>query len=144
MASPNDAHIESHNYTSCQERSLDERTFYRKDHLRQHLKLVHGAKFTAWAMNSWKVPAPDIRSRCGFCDVVLNSWPVRVDHLAEHFKTGSEMLNWKGDWGFDPTVLSMVENAIPPRKYPILIPSTQEHVVRCNLSLRQMSNISTR
>ncbi|KAJ4389891.1 hypothetical protein N0V93_007363 [Gnomoniopsis smithogilvyi] len=114
VADPDNAHIESHNYTSCQERSLEERTFYRKDHLRQHLKLVHGAKFNAWAMNSWKAPTPDIRSRCGFCGVVLNSWPARVDHLAEHFKTGSNMVNWKGDWGFEPSVLSMVENAIPP------------------------------
>ncbi|CAN8103056.1 unnamed protein product [Discula destructiva] len=111
---PGSAHIESHNYTSCQERSLDERTFYRKDHLRQHLKLVHNTKYTAWAMDSWKVPTPDIRSRCGFCGLMLNSWPARVDHLAEHFKTGSDMLNWTGDWGFEPAVFSMVENAIPP------------------------------
>ncbi|KAJ4407133.1 hypothetical protein N0V82_009977 [Gnomoniopsis sp. IMI 355080] len=113
-ADPDNAHIESHNYTSCQERSLDERTFYRKDHLRQHLKLVHGTKFNAWAMNSWKAPTPNIRSRCGFCGVVMNSWPSRVDHLAEHFKTGSVMADWKGDWGFEPSVSSMVENAIPP------------------------------
>lgn len=117
VTDPDNAHIESHNYTSCQERSLEERTFYRKDHLRQHLKLVHGAKFNAWAMNSWKVPTPDIRSRCGFCGIVLNSWSTRADHLAEHFKTGSTMVDWKGDWGFEPSVLSTVENAIPPCEY---------------------------
>lgn len=122
IADPDNAHIESHNYTSCQERSLDERTFYRKDHLRQHMKLVHNTKYIAWAMDSWKVPTPDIRSRCGFCGSILNSWPVRVDHLAEHFKTGSEMLDWKGDWGFEPAVFSMVENAIPPCKLSRLFP----------------------
>lgn len=116
ITDPDNAHIESHNYTSCQGRALVERTFYRKDHLRQHLKLVHNTKYVAWAMDLWKVPTPDIRSRCGFCGLVLTSWPVRVDHLAEHFKTGSDMLDWKGDWGFDPKVSSMVENSIPPCK----------------------------
>lgn len=113
---PDKLHTEGHNHTSCQERSLDERTFYRKDHLRQHLKLVHNAKYLQWSMDAWKVPTPDIRSRCGFCGHALPSWSSRVDHLAEHFKTGSDMRAWKGDWGFEPAVLSMVENAIPPCK----------------------------
>ncbi|ROV94354.1 hypothetical protein VPNG_09384 [Cytospora leucostoma] len=111
---PDNAHIEGHNYTSCQERQLDERTFYRKDHLRQHLKLVHNTKYLNWSMDSWKVATPEIKSRCGFCGVVLASWVIRVDHLAEHFKTGSDMKDWKGDWGFEPMVLSVVENALPP------------------------------
>ncbi|KAF3767439.1 hypothetical protein M406DRAFT_345452 [Cryphonectria parasitica EP155] len=114
QADPDDAHIESHNHTACQEKPLNERTFYRKDHLRQHLKLVHNTKYLNWNMDSWKAPTPDIRSRCGFCGSVLGTWPARVDHLAEHFKTGSDMKSWKGDWGFEPAVLSMVENSIPP------------------------------
>jgi hypothetical protein len=113
-AEPSDAHIESHNHSACQERSLDERTFYRKDHLRQHLKLVHNVVFLGWAMESWKVTSPQIRSRCGFCGIVMDSWSIRVDHLAEHFKTGNTMADWKGDWGFDAPVLDMVENSIPP------------------------------
>ncbi|KAI0206394.1 hypothetical protein F4808DRAFT_118067 [Astrocystis sublimbata] len=111
---PDDAHIESHNFSGCTERTLDERTFYRKDHLRQHLRLVHNVKFLPWAMEKWRVTSPAIRSRCGFCGVVLDSWSVRVDHLAEHFKTGNTMADWKGDWGFDAPVLELVENSIPP------------------------------
>lgn len=111
---PDDAHTESHNFTACQERQLDERTFYRKDHLRQHLKLVHNTKYLNWSMDAWKVATPDIKSRCGFCGLALGSWGVRVDHLAEHFKTGSDMKDWKGDWGFESPVLSNVENAMPP------------------------------
>ncbi|KAI0419204.1 hypothetical protein F5X98DRAFT_335534 [Xylaria grammica] len=111
---PDDAHIESHNFSSCTERTQEERTFYRKDHLRQHLRLVHDVKFLPWAMDKWRVTSPAIRSRCGFCGVVLDSWTVRVDHLAEHFKTGNTMADWKGDWGFDAPVLEMVENSIPP------------------------------
>lgn len=116
-AEPDSAHVEGHNHSLCQERSLSERTFYRKDHLRQHLKLVHNAKYIQHFMDSWKVPTPDIRSRCGFCGSLLSSWPERVDHLAEHFKSGSDMSSWKGDWGFEPAVLSMVENAIPPCEF---------------------------
>ncbi|KAK0388563.1 hypothetical protein NLU13_4806 [Sarocladium strictum] len=111
---PDDAHIESHNHSSCQERTLEERTFYRKDHLNQHLRLVHNVKFADWSMKSWKVAAPEIRSRCGFCGIVLDTWTTRVDHLAEHFKTGKTMADWEGDWGFEAPVLAMVENSVPP------------------------------
>jgi len=113
-ANPDEAHIEGHNHSACQERTLGERTFYRKDHLRQHLKLVHGVKFASWSMEQWKVATPEIRSRCGFCGIVMDTWTIRVDHLAEHFKTGKTMADWKGDWGFDAPVVDMVENGIPP------------------------------
>ncbi|AEO66951.1 uncharacterized protein THITE_2115555 [Thermothielavioides terrestris NRRL 8126] len=111
---PDEAHIDSHNYSACQERAVGDRTFYRKDHLRQHLKLVHSAKFVSWSMEQWKATTPEIRSRCGFCGAVMDTWSIRVDHLAEHFKKGKSMADWKGDWGFDAPVLDMVENSIPP------------------------------
>lgn len=119
---PDDAHIESHNHSACLERSLEERTFYRKDHLNQHLKLVHDVKFLDWCMKTWKVASPEIRSRCGFCGIVMDSWSIRVDHLAEHFKTGNTMADWKGDWGFDAPVLDMLENSIPPCMQPLTYP----------------------
>ncbi|KAK4043362.1 C2H2 transcription factor [Parachaetomium inaequale] len=111
---PDEAHIDSHNFSACQERTMGERTFYRKDHLRQHLKLVHGTNFTSWSMEQWKATTPEIRSRCGFCGTVMDTWSIRVDHLAQHFKEGKSMRDWKGDWGFDVPVLDMVENSIPP------------------------------
>jgi hypothetical protein len=115
VANPDEEHIESHNFSGCTERTEEERTFYRKDHLKQHLRLVHNIKsFLPWTMDKWRVATPAIRSRCGFCGVVLDSWTIRVDHLAEHFKTGNTMADWKGDWGFDAPVLEMVENSIPP------------------------------
>lgn len=119
LPNPDMTHMETHNYSSCLERSLEERTFYRKDHLRQHLRLVHDtSKFLNWSMDSWKAATPEIRSRCGFCGILMDTWGLRVDHLAEHFKTGKTMADWKGDWGFDPQVTDMVENGIPPCKYP--------------------------
>jgi hypothetical protein len=122
IENPDDAHTETHNHSACQERTLEERTFYRKDHLNQHLRLVHNVKFLDWAMKPWKVATPEIRSRCGFCGIVMDTWTIRVDHLAEHFKTGYSMADWKGDWGFDVPVLDMVENSIPPCMRPLNIP----------------------
>lgn len=122
LANPDEAHIETHNHSACQERTLEERTFYRKDHLNQHLRLVHNVKFVDWSMKAWKVATPEIRSRCGFCGIVMDTWTIRVDHLAEHFKTGYSMADWKGDWGFEAPVLEMVENYIPPCMRPLQYP----------------------
>ncbi|KAI5459756.1 hypothetical protein BGZ63DRAFT_489736 [Mariannaea sp. PMI_226] len=113
QVNPDDAHIQSHNYTLCQERSIHWRTFNRKDHLNQHLRLVHNTKFTD-LMKTWKVPMPEIQSRCGFCESALNTWDDRVHHLANHFKSGKTMADWKGGWGFEPHIQVLVENSIPP------------------------------
>ncbi|KAI9642183.1 hypothetical protein NHQ30_008985 [Ciborinia camelliae] len=111
---PSASHAETHSHSSCAEKPIGERTFYRKDHLRQHLNLVHDVKFSSWSMESWKAMTPEIRSRCGFCGLVMDSWTTRVDHLAEHFKNGRSMADWKGDWGFEPQILNIVENGFPP------------------------------
>ncbi|CAG1994511.1 unnamed protein product [Fusarium graminearum] len=95
-------------------RPVQERTFNRKDHLNQHLKLVHNAKFAEWPMRQWKAPPPPIQSRCGFCNLVMENWSDRVHHLADHFKAGKTMADWKGDWGFEAHILELVENSIPP------------------------------
>jgi hypothetical protein len=120
IQNPSSDHAETHNYSSCADRALEERTFYRKDHLRQHLNLVHDVKFQNFSMDSWKIATPEIRSRCGFCGIVMDTWSIRVDHLAEHFKGGKSMADWKGDWGFDQPVLNIVENGMPPCEfYPL-------------------------
>ncbi|GAD98764.1 homeobox and C2H2 transcription factor, putative [Paecilomyces variotii No. 5] len=110
---PNEDHLESHNYSSCQEKTLQERTFYRKDHLNQHLRLMHNVKFDS-SMESWKSATTELKSRCGFCSAQFTTWKDRVDHLAVHFKNGADMRQWQGDWGFEPFVQRLVENAMPP------------------------------
>jgi hypothetical protein len=117
QVSPDDAHIKTRNYSACSGRDLEKRTFFRKDHLAQHLKLVHGSRYEDWSMKSWKTSKLAVRSRCGFCDIWMVSWAERVDHLAEHFKSGSTMAEWQGEWGFDDAVLKWVENPIPPCKF---------------------------
>ncbi|KAJ5780054.1 hypothetical protein N7457_005214 [Penicillium paradoxum] len=112
-ANPDAEHLEEHNFISCQEKPVQERTFYRKDHLNQHLRLMHDAKFQP-CMEKWQSSITQIKSRCGFCGTIFQTWKDRVDHLAGHFKNGASMAQWQGDWGFDPSIQARVENAIPP------------------------------
>ncbi|KAF4339528.1 homeobox 4 [Fusarium beomiforme] len=114
LADPDNTHLEKHNHDLCHKREWGERTFYRKDHLRQHLRLVHGSEFVKWPMEEWKSKHEDVVSRCGFCGITMTTWSERVDHLAEHFKEGRTMADWKGNWGFDAVTLEMVENSMPP------------------------------
>ncbi|KAM0237927.1 hypothetical protein ACHAP5_008826 [Fusarium lateritium] len=65
-------------------------------------------------MEEWKVKHEDVLSRCGFCGIDMTTWSERINHLAEHFKEGSTMADWKGNWGFDGETLEMVENSMPP------------------------------
>ncbi|KAE8154522.1 hypothetical protein BDV25DRAFT_171772 [Aspergillus avenaceus] len=110
---PDDDHLDSHNYILCQEKDPQERVFYRKDHLNQHLRYMHHVKFDSF-MNTWKSGITEFKSRCGFCNANLNTWDGRVAHLAEHFKKRADMCQWRGDWGFEPSVLNRVANAMPP------------------------------
>ncbi|UPK93409.1 hypothetical protein LCI18_004344 [Fusarium solani-melongenae] len=111
---PDDDHIRHHNYSICEAKPLSERTFYRKDHLVQHLRLVHDAEYLSWFMSRWKSECNNVMSRCGLCGVVMDSWYARQDHLAEHFRMGETMADWKGDWGFEDAVLKLVQNSMPP------------------------------
>ncbi|KIW10402.1 hypothetical protein PV08_11364 [Exophiala spinifera] len=110
---PTADHLELHNFTACQEKTLQERTFYRKDHLSQHLKLMHNAKVHSH-MDSWKSTTNEIKSACGFCPSKFTTWQQRADHLAAHFRNGADMSMWSNGWGFEPYVERLVENAIPP------------------------------
>lgn len=38
---PSQEHLSNHQHSACEDKGLESRTFYRKDHLRQHLRLMH-------------------------------------------------------------------------------------------------------
>ncbi|CAI6092886.1 unnamed protein product [Clonostachys chloroleuca] len=114
LADPQEAHFDAHNHHACQKRLKEERIFSRKDHLGQHLRLVHNSQFMKGLMEEWKSTYERIRSRCGFCDLEMELWTERASHLAGHFKEGSTMADWKGSWGFDEATLDLVENGIQP------------------------------
>lgn len=106
-------HEDSHSHRACEEKGLDSRTFYRKDHLRQHLRLMHGCEMAS-NMEAWKFTTTEINSRCGFCGQRFTVWQERVDHLTAHFRSGARMIDWKGCRGLDPSVAHQVTNAMPP------------------------------
>ncbi|KAK5108550.1 hypothetical protein LTR62_008207 [Meristemomyces frigidus] len=110
---PSDDHLEEHNHRQCEDKGLDARTFYRKDHLRQHLRLMHGCSMIA-SIETWQATIVNINSRCGFCGQRFTVWQERVDHLTAHFKAGVRMREWKGCRGLDPAVAAQVTNAMPP------------------------------
>lgn len=107
-ADPDTAHLETHHYSACQEKPLLERTFYRKDHFFQHLRLTHEAKYVTH-MSVWMSEQTDVRSRCGFCPSTFETWSARADHLASHFKSHADMKDWQGDLGLEPQTWSKVE-----------------------------------
>ncbi|RAH42407.1 uncharacterized protein BO95DRAFT_370815 [Aspergillus brunneoviolaceus CBS 621.78] len=113
-SNPETGHLlDRHDYFACQSRADGQRTFSRKDHLRQHLKLTHSAEYHSGIMDGWRT-SRTIVSRCGLCDATFATWKERMDHVGAHFKNGADMAEWKGDWGFAPEVQRLVENAMPP------------------------------
>ncbi|PWY84804.1 hypothetical protein BO70DRAFT_361204 [Aspergillus heteromorphus CBS 117.55] len=115
IPNPDDDHLEkAHDYSTCRDKPPEQRVFTRKDHLRQHLKLTHQVDGHLSGMDAWRTTRDRIVSRCGFCDTSFQTWSERVEHVADHFKQGADMIQWSGDWGFEPEVQRLVENAMPP------------------------------
>lgn len=112
---PSQEHIASHDFQSCAERPLGERVFARKDHLLQHLKKFHGChKWPGQSLDLRRSRQTILNSRCGFCAATFVTWNERVDHLVRHFKQGSQMKQWIGDWGFDLATMQSLRRAILP------------------------------
>lgn len=110
---PTPEHLQQHNHSACLEGRSTPRVFRRKDHLVQHLRLVHGLE-TLPLIDDWKVESTPVKSRCGFCDLTMSSWEERTDHLAAHFRQGKTMADWTGDHGFEPAIMARLTNAFPP------------------------------
>ena len=114
--SPDKEHLLSHESQSCAERQINERTFSRKDHLLQHLMKFH--KYRVWDGQNLRIQRTrrrEVRSRCGFCSEWFTTWSERVEHLTSHFKQGTEISQWSGDWGFDEEILRQLKKATLPQ-----------------------------
>uniref|UniRef100_L2FDN6 HTH CENPB-type domain-containing protein n=1 Tax=Colletotrichum fructicola (strain Nara gc5) TaxID=1213859 RepID=L2FDN6_COLFN len=110
---PTDEHLDMHNHSACHDRPIEARSFGRKDHLVQHLRVMHKLEKLP-RFDDWKVQSMEITSRCGFCGMALLTWNKRTDHLAAHFRKGLTMKDWKGEHGFTPAVAEQVVHALPP------------------------------
>ncbi|KAL1954404.1 hypothetical protein VTO42DRAFT_1219 [Malbranchea cinnamomea] len=113
---PTQGHWKEHEFHICAEKPVVEKSFSRKDYLWQHLRKYHGCtKLPVADLDAWRddTGANSVRSRCGFCGSSLVGWKTRAEHLARHFKEGSRMEQWEGDWGLDPVTMRILRNAIP-------------------------------
>lgn len=102
LPNPSEQHLQqSHRIVECMAKDEKERTFYRPDHLRQHVKNFHDATLWDEIRDFWrkerKVKIEVENWTCGFCGVLLRTWDVRETHVAAHFKDGCTMAEWNGD-----------------------------------------------
>jgi hypothetical protein len=121
---PSAKHLEKHNFSACQEKPITEKTFYRKDHFQQHLRLMHESKYNN-RMQVWQTEVKDIKSRCGFCNATFSTWAARADHLAAHFKCHAKMSDWVGDWGFEPQIAALIECSTRVPTHSMVLPPSQ-------------------
>ncbi|RJE22401.1 hypothetical protein PHISCL_05262 [Aspergillus sclerotialis] len=110
---PDSRHLDRHAYRACESDSGARRSFRRKDHLVQHLQLIHNVEAPP-ALDDWKIGHSVITSRCGFCDQRLNTWDQRVEHLAEHFRKGATMDEWRGEHDFPVEFAAQIVKSLPP------------------------------
>ncbi|KAJ6089850.1 hypothetical protein N7467_005066 [Penicillium canescens] len=112
---PVPTHMEEHEFHVCADKSVGERSFSRKDYVWQHLRKFHSCtKIPVSDLDAWRGSGANVKSSCGFCGCRLSTWTARVDHLADHFKNGSRMHQWEGDWGLDSSAMGVLRNAILP------------------------------
>jgi hypothetical protein len=81
-----------HRFEECWERPEKDRTYFRKDALVQHLRLMHHSippLLARYEGREFDVPAGNLI--CPFCDNANATWQERVEHVAEHFKEGERL-----------------------------------------------------
>jgi hypothetical protein len=115
---PTPSHWDEHEFHVCIEKPIKERSFSRKDYLWQHLRKFHSCTKPPVAdLDAWRGSGANVASRCGFCGSSLSTWTARAEHLADHFKKGSRMDEWEGDWGLDASTMGVLRNAVlPPQR----------------------------
>ncbi|KAF2429636.1 hypothetical protein EJ08DRAFT_271123 [Tothia fuscella] len=99
---PSLEHLDTHKCAECATRAPHERTFYRKDHLDQHLRKFHaildqgaiGQLMASGKTEPDTIEPGHITLRCGFCGFQAPNWQVRVDHIAQHFWRGDSVVEW--------------------------------------------------
>ena len=97
MKNPSEEHFLSHHrIEDCAKRDVVDRTFFRPDHLRQHVKNFHNASLFDIVQARWKKAAETVPEgwTCGFCGERLETWDKRESHIANHFKDGMTMASW--------------------------------------------------
>jgi len=98
-------HLGKHTIDPCLNKCTAERSFPRKDLLKQHVLLAHltGASPsikktfeipTEWSRGLDVSPGGPSSRWCGFCKRMLETTAERMDHVAQHFRKGQDMTSW--------------------------------------------------
>ncbi|KAF2099596.1 hypothetical protein NA57DRAFT_55550 [Rhizodiscina lignyota] len=103
---PNSEHFKGHRVHDCLQRPLAERTFGRKDLLKQHIKDWHLDKkppmdqkgqdeiLARWFKDTDPAELSANGLWCGFCETILHTLTERVDHITEHYRNGWHIVLW--------------------------------------------------
>ena len=80
----------------CMSKSPSQRTFYRKQHLLQHIHRYHKATVDSKMITQWESSTnePERLWDCGFCGEKLFGWDARAAHISIHFRKGLDMSSW--------------------------------------------------
>ncbi|KAF2200144.1 hypothetical protein GQ43DRAFT_87898 [Delitschia confertaspora ATCC 74209] len=83
----------------CRSQGVDRvKPCYRRYHFMQHFRNIHpGVNAADYEADSVVHSETEFPRRCGFCPKVFASRQERIDHIAEHFRTGKCMLDWNDD-----------------------------------------------
>ncbi|OCL04494.1 hypothetical protein AOQ84DRAFT_391515 [Glonium stellatum] len=102
---PSAEHMSTHCYLECLEKPIEERSFNRKDHLKQHIQRVHQKRGNGNLedirdiLNEWGQQTVHLKPNhpalyCGFCQLRFENWESRVKHVAQHFAKGLDLSSW--------------------------------------------------
>ncbi|KAH8646468.1 hypothetical protein BGZ60DRAFT_553745 [Tricladium varicosporioides] len=105
---PQEEHNYEHAIQPCYNASMTDRIFASKGAFQLHLITVHGQDRINSIIHEWKVPVSDDSYywNCGFCgtinpndgpgscDILLSTWTGRMEHIGEHFNSGTRISLW--------------------------------------------------
>ncbi|KAI0537488.1 hypothetical protein GGR58DRAFT_347546 [Xylaria digitata] len=91
-----------HGFQACWEKPKGNRTFYRKDSLKQHISIVHTRKYRlgrphrSLQLDDWtEVDVSTYDLRCYFCGRMNDDWHQRARHIISHFYDGETIDMWR-------------------------------------------------
>jgi hypothetical protein len=96
------SHLIEKHFSACAQRNLEDRTFFRKDQLKQHVRR-HVSLATNWPpipealLQAWRSDNPMLTEsalHCGFCGRTFETWKKRTDHVADHLSRGMDKSRW--------------------------------------------------
>jgi hypothetical protein len=99
------SHFVMHDVHDCLGKNSHERTFARKDLLKQHIQQKHLAGEDKLVLKTFQIPQAwskedevmSFKSEalwCGFCPCMCDSVRERMYHVAEHFQDGYDISFW--------------------------------------------------